>query len=163
MINHYESLAQAEAAVRKGTDGRAVLTRTLERHASTGKAEAWGRQEPGEPTYSSPNTSYGPSRVTSQAMGASASAAFAVFQWKNVSHHKPWSSVCARTGLASLPSELSCPQTFLGIPRALERKTSALCVAAKPHLPPQRHFSTLWLSTSQPSASRATHRNTAAL
>lgn len=162
MINHYESLAQAEAAVRKGTDGRAELTRTLERHASTGKAQAWGRQEPGEPTYSSPNISYGPSHVTPQVMSASASAVFAVLQQKNISHHKPCGSVCARTGLASLPSELSCPQTFFGIPRALERKT-ALCVAAKPHPPPRRHFSTLCLSTSQPSAGKATHKNTAAL
>lgn len=38
VINHHESLAQAEATVGRWTDGRAVLTRTTKRHASTGKA-----------------------------------------------------------------------------------------------------------------------------
>lgn len=104
VINHHKSLGQAEATVGKGTDGRAVLTRTMERCASAGKAQPWGRQEPGKPTYSFPNISHCPSRVTLQAMGASACA---VFQWKNVSHKKPWSSVCARTGVAPLPSKLS--------------------------------------------------------
>lgn len=79
VINHHKSLGQAEATVGKGTDGRAVLTRTMERCASAGKAQPWGRQEPGKPTYSFPNISHCPSRVTLQAMRASASA---VFQWK---------------------------------------------------------------------------------